>query len=171
VVGRIPTLVPRRGFGGSIGLDRGGDEWRDEGSDNECGEGFLVRWGEAEDVREGVQRLEIGSGELIWTKPETKWNKRLTWDLRTAGAFEARASSARHLVRPDVSSAFWLPARPVPAPPTSMRTSEMTRPALMTFCSDHDWNAKAESEEGVRAVGCGNRRSGARSGMHEVSRK
>jgi len=52
-----------------------------------------------------------------------------------------------------------------------MRTSEMTRPALMTFCSLHDWKANVASDWAERAFGRGKRRSGARIGMHDVSRK
>lgn len=72
---------------------------------------------------------------------------------------------------PDDSSAFWFPDRPEPAPPTSMRMREMTSPALMTFCSDHGWNAKADRDAVVSAEGWGKSSSGAKSGMHDVSRK
>lgn len=93
------------------------------------------------------------------------------WLLSTAGALLASANSVRHRASPLVSSAFWLPDRPLPAPPTSMRTREMTRPALMTFCSDQDWKANCASVVGFRFLGEGKSRSGANSGMQEVSRK
>lgn len=41
----------------------------------------------------------------------------------------------------------------------------------MTFCSDHDWKAKADNDVGVRAEGWGKRRRGARRGIQDVSRK
>jgi hypothetical protein len=47
----------------------------------------------------------------------------------------------------------------------------MTRPALITFCSDQDWKANVERDWGVKAFGRGKRRRGAKRGMQEVSRK
>lgn len=88
---------------GVVGLDGGRGEWRNEGSEDEGGESFLVWRRVAKDVGEGVEGLRVVSRSARFG---AQIRKQHTCDLSTAGALLASASSAKHLVNPLVRSAF-----------------------------------------------------------------